>query len=254
MSMTVLGTKRKRRAPPSPPAVPPAPAAAAPVPEVVRCICSAITDDGFEMIECEGCKVWQHTECVGAPPGSAHAWRCERCDPRPPAELAQQTAAARARKGVDVAPDDEYVRIPGAGTYDVRRLGDGAGIRYGVFCVGPVGAGAGLGAYAGQARAVGAYLADPTNQYARLRMPKPFVHVLPAQGVVLDARAAGNPARFVRSACAPAANARIEVEEEGGFVLVATRAMEKDDEVLLPWEWDDEHPVRRLANATGPIS
>ena len=31
---------------------------------VVKCVCGAKKNDGRPMIECEECKVWQHTKCI----------------------------------------------------------------------------------------------------------------------------------------------------------------------------------------------
>jgi hypothetical protein len=48
------------------------------------------------------------------------------------------------------------------------------------------------------------YLADPLNAYARLGMPKPYVHLLDLPlDVALDARIVGNHGRFARWGCKP---------------------------------------------------
>ncbi|KIM74438.1 hypothetical protein PILCRDRAFT_34213, partial [Piloderma croceum F 1598] len=98
------------------------------------------------------------------------------------------------------------------------------------------------------------YLADPLNAYAHLGMPKPFVHLLGGDlGVALDARVTGGRGRWVRSGCWPNSVLRpfvcAEDEEEGerlGFGVFALRALEKGEEVVLGWEWDDGSVVHML--------
>ncbi|EJD38628.1 hypothetical protein AURDEDRAFT_116488, partial [Auricularia subglabra TFB-10046 SS5] len=270
--MSLLGTKRKRGAAPYNGRAASLSAAA----EVVRCICSTSADDGQEMIECDGCKVWQHTDCVGARAGQL-AWRCERCDPRPPAQLAAMVAQARARRGMDVGPGDEYIELPRDDwTFAPHALDDlrpslmleheqmlpppgyaaeprklqvqrvhYAG-QYGLFARVRRERGDLLARFLAVVARGADYLADPTNMYPSLFLPKPYVHLLPAPGgpLVLDTRRAGSATRFVRHGCWPNA--------DGGqlvFVLAATRDIEPGDEIVLPWEWDDMHPVHRFARA-----
>ena len=46
--------------------------------ESVRCVCGAVDDDGEKMLQCEGCKVWQHVKCMG---GEPKRYLCQVCDP-----------------------------------------------------------------------------------------------------------------------------------------------------------------------------
>lgn len=98
-----------------------------------------------------------------------------------------------------------------------------------------------------------AYLADPLNAYAHLGLPKPFVHLIgPPLDLALDARMAGDDARWVRSGCRPNAVLRpvlCDSTDHGktlGFAVFATRDLRKGEEVVLGWEWDDGHAIHLL--------
>lgn len=50
---------------------------------VTRCICDFKHDDGY-MIQCDGCSVWQHVECMLMDPRNLpDKYLCETCEPRP---------------------------------------------------------------------------------------------------------------------------------------------------------------------------
>lgn len=95
------------------------------------------------------------------------------------------------------------------------------------------------------------YIADPGNRYADLNMPLPFVRFVDGTALVLDARAAGSDARFIRTSCE--ANSTIVPALVGGtytFVVVATKRISVSeygwDEVRLPYQWGVAHPVSKL--------
>ena len=85
-------------------------------------------------------------------------------------------------------------------------------------------------------------------------MPKPFVHLLGGDlGVALDARVTGGRGRWVRSGCWPNSVLRPFVCDDAGeggerlgFGVFALRALEKGEEVVLGWEWDDGSVVHML--------
>ncbi|KAG5349945.1 hypothetical protein C0989_001160 [Termitomyces sp. Mn162] len=98
-----------------------------------------------------------------------------------------------------------------------------------------------------------AYLNDPLNAYAHLGLPKPFVHLLgPPLHLALDARMAGDDARWVRSGCRPNAVLRPVICNPAdqpttlGFAVFALRDLQKGEEVVLGWEWDDGHAIHLL--------
>lgn len=100
-----------------------------------------------------------------------------------------------------------------------------------------------------------AYLSDPLNSYAHLGMPKPFVHLIgPPLDLSLDARIAGNSARFVRNGCRPNAvlrpflcpRSQHKQEDTLSFGVFALRDLKANEEVVLGWEWDDGHVVHHL--------
>lgn len=101
------------------------------------------------------------------------------------------------------------------------------------------------------------YLADPLNAYAHLGMPKPFVHLIgPPLDLALDARIAGDSARFVRSGCKPNAVLRPVLcpskdnsntsTDSLSFGVFALRDLKPNEEVVLGWEWDDGNAVHSL--------
>jgi uncharacterized protein len=91
------------------------------------------------------------------------------------------------------------------------------------------------------------YLSDPPNAYARLGMPKPFVHLFERQlDLALDPRLAGNHGRFARSGCRP--NAILspllcDDSDSLGLGVFALRDLKSNEEVVLGWEWDDGNAV-----------
>jgi uncharacterized protein len=100
------------------------------------------------------------------------------------------------------------------------------------------------------------YLSDPLNSYAHLGMPKPFVHLMgPPLDLALDARLAGNSARYVRSGCRPNAVLRpmlcrrshkASPDDTLTFGVFALRDLKAHEEVVLGWEWDDGSVIHHL--------
>jgi hypothetical protein len=107
------------------------------------------------------------------------------------------------------------------------------------------------------------YLSDPLNAYAGLGLPKPFVHLFgPPLDVALDARVVGGEGRFARSGCRPNAVLRPVIcpsaprnesdtndETTLKFAIFALRDLKANEEVVLGWEWDDNHAVHQLPAA-----
>ena len=90
-------------------------------------------------------------------------------------------------------------------------------------------------------------------------LPKPHVRLVPPPlSVALDARMAGNEARFIRSGCRPNAVLRPVLcpskhdsddnEALGAvkFAVFALRDLKASEEVVLGWEWDDGAVVHQL--------
>lgn len=127
---------------------------------------------------------------------------------------------------------------------------------FGVFADQPVSAGAFIGEYKGEIMQAQAYRQDPINQYSGLGMPKPFVRALgPPVDLMIDARGYGGELRFIRSGCHPnvvirptlfRATSGIENSTTLAFGVFATRPLAKKEELVLGWEWDDQHVVHFL--------
>ena len=124
---------------------------------------------------------------------------------------------------------------------------------YGVFMDDRIAIGAFVGEFRGSLIDCETYRKDPVNQYAGLGVPKPYVHSLgPPINLIVDARGYGNELRFVRNGCHPNVVLRpLLWRREGGepklrFGLFASRPIEKNEEIILAWEWDDSHVVHSI--------
>lgn len=119
------------------------------------------------------------------------------------------------------------------------------------------------------------YKENPINQYENLGVPKAGVRSLGMPwNLMIDGRNLGNESRFVRSGCHPNAVVRIirlnvdseEAEEKKAekekehwndqsgagvgtqlvFAIFSTVEIGKKAEIILPWDWDDQHLVHSL--------
>ncbi|ORX36115.1 hypothetical protein BD324DRAFT_652018 [Kockovaella imperatae] len=124
---------------------------------------------------------------------------------------------------------------------------------YGVFVNERIASGAFAGEFRGSIVDCETYRKDPINQYAGLGIPKPFVRsVGPPLNLIIDARGYGNELRFTRSGCHPNVVLRpLMWRKETGeprlkFGLFASRAIDKNEELILGWEWDDAHVVHSI--------
>ncbi|KAF9026124.1 hypothetical protein BDZ89DRAFT_1067786 [Hymenopellis radicata] len=247
----------------------------------IRCKCGYKHDDGFS-IGCDKCERWCHGACFGifANINEPKDWLCWECDPK------QKGKHKRRKESPVIVVDDQeeektYVPI----TEDIvpqpetrKRLREHASSWRGVSALSPspshlrstpdssssilppsytlhtsnpVPPETYLSPFVSSITPSAAYLADPLNAYAHLGMPKPFVHLFgPPLDLALDTRLVGNKSRWVRSGCRPNAVLRPMLcsssSEELGFGLFATRSLEKDEEIVLGWEWDDGNVVHHL--------
>ncbi|KAK0481277.1 hypothetical protein IW261DRAFT_1469995 [Armillaria novae-zelandiae] len=236
----------------------------------LRCICELPHDDGFGFsIGCEDCLRWCHAACFGIYAGvnEPDEWRCWVC----------KGEGGSRRRGDEVDDEEErqtYVRIE----QDILRLhspnhsptphSSPAAVpdphltyllhlpsppdsvlppTYTLHTAQRVGPGTFLIPYLSVVTSARSYVEDPLNGYAYARVPRVFVHLIPSHdesgecGVALDARLAGNAARWIRSGCYP--NAEIHASEDGGWAVYAIRELSAGDEIVLGWEWDDAHPI-----------
>ncbi|KAK8846548.1 hypothetical protein IAR55_005634 [Kwoniella newhampshirensis] len=128
---------------------------------------------------------------------------------------------------------------------------------YGVFADEPATMGAFIGEFRGEVLDCETYRRDPINQYAALGLPKPHVRSIgPPINLMIDARGYGCDLRFVRSGCHPNVVLRPLIwrssEHEAPklkFGLFAAKDISKMDELVLGWEWDDQHVVHSLRSA-----
>lgn len=94
------------------------------------------------------------------------------------------------------------------------------------------------------------YIQDKFNQYPLLGVSKPCTFFHPHLPIVIDERGMGNQTRFLRKSCKP--NCTIETciigEKEAIFVLKSVERIQYDDELTLPWLWDDLHPINKILN------
>ncbi|KXJ92335.1 hypothetical protein Micbo1qcDRAFT_61358 [Microdochium bolleyi] len=83
------------------------------------------------------------------------------------------------------------------------------------------------------------YCEDPDNRWAELSSPLPFVFFHPMLPIYIDTRKEGSQARYVRRSCQP--NAILDTFLSGGseyhFWLVSDRAIGRDEEITIPWDF-----------------
>ncbi|CAF3659434.1 unnamed protein product [Fusarium graminearum] len=89
------------------------------------------------------------------------------------------------------------------------------------------------------------YCADPTNLWADLSSPLPFVFFHPVLPLYIDTRQEGSLARYVRRSCKP--NAQLDTylsdESEYHFWIVSDRHISANEQITLPWDFRLEKSV-----------
>lgn len=125
---------------------------------------------------------------------------------------------------------------------------------YGIFTQDVAAPGTFFGDYRCEVLDTATYRRDAINQYSALGIPKPYVHSIgPPVNLMLDARSYGNEMRLVRSGCHPNAVIRPVFHRFDKarspklvFGVFASRELAKNEEIVLAWEWDDQHVVHTL--------
>ncbi|KAH7136437.1 hypothetical protein EDB81DRAFT_79421 [Dactylonectria macrodidyma] len=89
------------------------------------------------------------------------------------------------------------------------------------------------------------YCADPTNLWADLSSPLPFVFFHPVLPLYIDTRQEGSLARYVRRSCKP--NAQLDTYLSDGseyhFWIVSDRYISPNEQITLPWDFRLEKSV-----------
>lgn len=246
----------------------------------IRCKCGFRHDDGFS-IGCDACERWCHGACFKIFPGvnEPEHWVCWECERKGKGrqkrrksspvivvdDLEEQTYTPITQDMVNPGPALERLRAQASSWRGVtgltpvpshlRTSPDSADSilppSYTLHTSSSVEPETYLTPFVSSITPAATYLADPLNAYASLGMPKPFVHLVgPPLDVALDSRISGNEARWVRSGCRPNAVLRPMLcepaAEKLSFGLFATKALEKDEEIVLAWEWDDGSVIHQL--------
>jgi hypothetical protein len=94
------------------------------------------------------------------------------------------------------------------------------------------------------------YMLDKVNKYWLLGCPKPNVFFHPDLPIIIDERGLGNYTRFIRKSCKPNSEIRTIFlnKNEIGFGIFSIKEIKIDQEITLPWEWDNEHPILKIIN------
>ncbi|PWN30840.1 hypothetical protein BDZ90DRAFT_25700 [Jaminaea rosea] len=154
---------------------------------------------------------------------------------------------------------------------------------HGLFAESAIRPGSFITEYRGELTTAESYRADPMNQYGVLGATKPHAHLFPPPlSLAIDARRFGTEARFARFGCHPNAVLRPilfyrdvsgqemsdsphsisragtptfthlatdelpSAEAELRFGLFALTSIKPSQEIILGWEWDDQHIVHFL--------
>lgn len=147
-----------------------------------------------------------------------------------------------------------------------------------LFATNAIASGTYIAPVRGQVVSLERYRADPLNQYSLLGIPKQGVRLLSQPwSLAIDSRMFGNEIRFARSGCHPNAAMRVlrvgagdsegkQVVERGSrsstpwsdqwrgadggmevtFAIYATADIGRREEIVLPWDWDDQHVVHAI--------
>jgi hypothetical protein len=100
------------------------------------------------------------------------------------------------------------------------------------------------------------YYEDPSNRWAELNHPEPFVFFHDKLPIFMDCRDEGTKLRYIRRSCQP--NVKMQIIIRGTdfhFCMVSMRDIAEGEELTIPWhirgrEWE----IMRALNSSGNIS
>lgn len=103
-------------------------------------------------------------------------------------------------------------------------------------------------AYFGEVKTKVQYKSNTINQYRQFGCPKPGVLFHPTLSICIDGRLVGSQARFIRRSCTPNCKVSTVVVENQKvvFAIFSTETIKAGTELTLAWEWDANHPARKL--------
>jgi hypothetical protein len=98
------------------------------------------------------------------------------------------------------------------------------------------------------------YKSNPINQYRFYGCPKPGVIFVPSLPLAVDGRRVGSETSFIRYSCKPnirfstiaVVNGDAAKAERVHFAAFAVEPIRPGSELTVGWEFDPNHPVRRL--------
>lgn len=92
------------------------------------------------------------------------------------------------------------------------------------------------------------YKRNPINQYRHFGVPKPGVMFHPSLPFAIDARQVGSISRFIRRSCRPNCKVSTVIVNDSNviFVVFASEPLKPGSELTVAWEWDQNHPARKL--------
>ncbi|VEU23823.1 DEKNAAC105071 [Brettanomyces naardenensis] len=153
-------------------------------------------------------------------------------------------------KGIDelnrrlVKPSTVLVRIPP----DNPRSKFTGIARIGLRATKPLAEGQLISSMYGELQLKQDYLEEKTNKYWIWGCCKPNAFFHPHLPIVIDERSVGNITRFTRKSCHP--NCEIKTAILGDrrcvFVLGTCKEITAGEELTLPWEWDENHPIHEI--------
>ncbi|WPG99542.1 Hypothetical protein R9X50_00235900 [Acrodontium crateriforme] len=112
----------------------------------------------------------------------------------------------------------------------------------------PVASGAYIGELRGHVGFTAQYKEDPSNRWASLRHPEPFVFLHPSLHIYVDARNEGTDLRYVRRSCRPNAKLQVLITDSTNyhFCFMATEEIHPGMEVAVAWDTQDS--IYRASN------